>query len=235
MESIKELRKLLQEEKIHPIGWKRPLGYKTLQRGLSIYITRLLLPLPIKPDYITILGITIGLVGCWFVFQNPWVYKIIGVCFLYLNTILDRVDGEIARYKKIYSLKGIYLDEINHLIIPSLFFLALAFGLHPFSILKSSVIYTAGALSALSIMIIRITHSLPQQIYIKKFLKNPDLFTLPEKSSNKIEELKKRHGMIRIVLYNVHLLQEFFIILIIFGAVLIIERLCCGNYIFFPI
>src|SRR3989344_7467067 len=121
MESIQELREKLQREKLE--GRERPWGYRLLQRGPSIYITKLFLKTPITPNQLTLLSIAFGITGSIFVLGLTPASKLAGIFFLYLNLVFDRVDGEVARYKGIYSLKGIFLDELNHLLVPPLFFL----------------------------------------------------------------------------------------------------------------
>ncbi|OGZ42278.1 MAG: hypothetical protein A3C80_00380 [Candidatus Ryanbacteria bacterium RIFCSPHIGHO2_02_FULL_45_43] len=237
MESIKELRRMLQEEKVHPKGWSRPFGYKTLQRGPSIYITRFLLLFPITPNQITITALLMGIVGCVFVFQDSWELKITGIAALYVHTLLDRVDGEVARYKKRASLKGIYLDEINHLIIPPVFFLSFTFGMPPFTVVPDLFLYIGGVTAALSFIVIRITNSLSQLIFIKKYIKSPELFFLPNTThgNGDIDGNLEKPELFDIPARLFHLTQEFFIILLVLGAVMMFERLTLLDYMFYPL
>lgn len=233
-ETIRELREQLQGEKVRPVGWKRPFGYVTLQRGPSIYITRLLLSTNITANQVTLFNLLLGIVSAGLLFCNSWELKLVGVIFLYLHTVLDRTDGEIARYRKTYSLKGIYIDEIIHLIVPPLFFLAFAFGLPPHSPLSSLTLCIAGSIAAIALIIIRVTNSLPQQIYAKKYIKQPELFTLPEKNDSEDTQPAKNE-IIRAPIHIFHLSQEFFLVLIVFFITLVFERIFLPDYIFYPI
>ena len=237
MESIKELREVLQAKKVNPVGWRRPWGYKTFQRGPSIYITRILLNTRVTPTYVTIAGILIGLAGCFFLLSLEWYIKLLGLFLLYLNILSDKVDGEIARYKKIYDLQGLYWDEINHLVIPALAWLALAFGVVPLSQFLDIGLwfFGAGILGALALMTIRVTHSLAPQIYGKKYLKYKELYPQIQNSMTDIEPPKKSASFFRTLIRAVHELQDFFIVIAAAGFIVIIEQAFFRDSIFHPI
>lgn len=234
MESIKELRERLQKEKVAPQGWRRPLGYYALQRFPSIYITRFLLPTRVTPNQITMAGFLLGLIGCWFVLQWPWHLKLIGIGLLYLNVLFDKVDGELARYKKIYSLKGIYLDYLNHLLIPPLFFLALTIGIVPFSLIDPAILLSAGVLAAFSMMVLRVQAHLPEIIFIKKYLPHTELFSLPL-HENSLAAIKKARPVFARALWLLHHLQEHFLHILFFAVVFACERLFLRDFLFHPI
>jgi hypothetical protein len=233
MKTTKELREQLQSMKVE--GRERPWGYRALQRGPSIYITKLTMRLPLSPNQITFLDIIIGLVGCYFVFSLPGPWKLIGFAFLYLNILLDKVDGEVARYKSIFSLRGIYLDEINHLTIPSLFFVSLTYGMPSF-ITISPIITFWGTLAAISMPMIRISHSLASQIYAKKYIKHPELFTLPQiNAETTVEMTKRKYSTLRMIFSVIHQFQEFFMIIVSFALSLVIETILFRDAIFYPL
>ena len=236
MESIRELREMLQKEKVAPEGWRRPLGYYALQRFPSIYITRLLLATSIKPNHVTVSGFILGLIGCAFVLQWAWHLKLIGIGFLYLNVILDKVDGELARYKKIYSLKGIYLDYINHFLIPPLFLLAFTFGLLPFSLIHPTILLLAGIAAAFAVVLLRIQQNLAEILYIKKYLPNHDRLTLPEISPRaQILSIKQHYPISTCFLWLFHHAQEHFLHLLVFALLLFIEHYVLLDAIFHPL
>lgn len=60
--------------------------------------------------------------------SRRWV-AILGAALLEFGLILDAVDGEIARIKRTYSIKGVYLDMIGHRLVHGLLFLCTGFGL----------------------------------------------------------------------------------------------------------
>jgi len=231
MESIKELRKLLQEEKVNPVGWKRPWGYKTFQRGPSIYITRILIPTRITPTQITIAGFFVGLAGASLLSSIEWYIKLVGLVLLYIHILSDKVDGELARYRNTHSLRGIFWDEINHLVIPPIAWISLAFGVITYSAYDAYVLM-AGIAGAFALVFLRVIHSLPAQIYAKKYLKYRDSFVLPIEDT---EHVGKKPNIFKIIVRIFHQFQDFFVIVATLIIILIAERIYFPDYIFHPL
>ena len=234
MESIKELRELLQAGKIHPSGWSRPWGYKLFQRGASIYITRILLPTSITPTQITMMGLIFGLLGCYFVLQFEWQLKLAGLFLLYLHILSDKVDGEIARYRKTFSLRGIYWDEINHLIIPPLFWISLTFGISTITTYELRDLFSIGIIGSLALVTNRVVHSLAPQIYAKKYMKRASDFILPPQNGEESGK-KSFFSFISLIAKIVHQFQDFFIIIASTTIILVIETFLRRDTIFHPL
>lgn len=235
MESIKELRRLLQDEKVHPVGWSRPWGYKLFQRGPSIYITRILLGTNILPNHVTMAAIGLGLLGSYFLIWFEWYFKLLGVFILYLSLIADKVDGEVARYKKKFSLSGVYLDEIYHILVPPIFWFSLAFGITKIPIWDFRYLLGAAFMGAWSLAVIRTAHGLGAQIYGKKYIKYPDRFALNHKKS--IKEVGARAAkfrVVRFIIQTLHQFQDFFVILATTAIVILSEAAGRPDAIFHP-
>lgn len=167
MESIKELRERLQ---------KNQLGHPILQRVLSIYITRAILQTRISANQVTIAMLLVGVASAIpFFFGYIWT----GLALSYLCILLDASDGEVARYRKTYSLKGIYLDLINHLAIQAWFFLGLGYAVMQF---QSGWIYTAvliaTVMGALSFPLRRANGDLHREIFVHHYSAHPERFSL---------------------------------------------------------
>jgi len=114
MESIKELRKICQDK-----GFQEHIALR-FHRIFSIYITRVFLILKIRPNVVTILGFLMGITG-GYLFLNS--YFLQGSVFFLFLLIFDYVDGEIARYRKLSSNFGAWLDTMSvHLLYPYFFF-----------------------------------------------------------------------------------------------------------------
>ncbi len=222
---------MLQEEKVNPVGWKRPWGYKTFQRGPSIYITRLLIPMRITPTQITVTGFFIGLAGASLLSSVEWYGKLAGLALLYLHILSDKVDGELARYRKTFSLRGIFWDEINHLVIPPLMWLALASGVIVYSPYPQAIL-TAGVGGALALVFLRIIHSLPAQIYAKKYLKYREHFVLPVVGEERSDQQKT---VLKQASWVAHQFQDFLIIIVTLTLIIIAERIYFPDYIFHPL
>jgi hypothetical protein len=225
--STQELRQKLQAYKYE--GRERPWGYYALQRWPSIYLTRFAIKLNLTPNQITLVGILLGIIGSILVFfALP--FKIAGAFLLYLNILSDKVDGEVARHRiqnnlgKVY-LRGVYLDELNHLIIPPLFLLGITLGIvHSFPF-DASFLTLLGLLATLSLPFLRVYHSLAPQMFMKKYIKHPELFApLPtSENADPIFEIKKRRGFLRQVASFFHQFQDFLIIVLLFFVAFVLE------------
>ena len=220
--NIKKLREIAQAGKVE--GRERPWFYRSLQRGPSIYITTLFLKTSISPNSISFLSIIVGILGTIILFLPGYGPLIIALLLFYLNILLDKVDGEVARYRKIFSLKGIFLDNINHLLIPALFFMGMTFRITLFGDLNYFVLL-AGFGGAIAMALIRTGWSLSAQIYAKKYLKHPELFALPESRKTSVEEAKESHSFLSYLLWIVHQFQEFFMIIFVFLVIIVLEML----------
>lgn len=102
-----------------------------------IYLRRCAAPLVallsrthVTPNQITVAFLAMMTVGalCQLDQSRRWL-AVAGAALLQLGLILDAVDGEIARIKRIYSIKGVYLDMIGHRLVHGLLFLSTGFGL----------------------------------------------------------------------------------------------------------
>lgn len=94
--------------------YQMPFYEKFLIRPLAYPITNILLKTKIKPNEITYLSNVLLLIGALLIYDNNILYG--SFCFL-IYMILDCVDGEVAREKKMQSEKGALLEEI----LPSIF------------------------------------------------------------------------------------------------------------------
>ena len=127
MESIKELKIKCQSGK-RSKDFLLMKGY-TFHREVSIYVTKFLLTFfpKIKPNTVSFLMIFVSLIGCLLLLSSCAYTAGTGIFLVYLGFILDKVDGEIARYKNTYSLRGGYLDEVYHMLIPNLLLICFLF------------------------------------------------------------------------------------------------------------
>ncbi len=120
LESPRELRALCQAGKEVDPGWY------FVHRRLSIYVTWLLLHTRVTPNQVTLLMMVTGTVGAALLVPHAAALNVCGFLVLYLAFLLDKVDGEIARYRGVSSTRGLLLDRLHHLAIEPLVFLAAA-------------------------------------------------------------------------------------------------------------
>ena len=147
--------------------------------------------------------------------------------------LFDRVDGEVARYKRVFSLRGIFLDEINHLIVPPLFFLSLGWRLRDVTLYDNDYILLASLLAAFSALLIRVTHNIPYAIFLKKYIKHKDILPLPPISVG-TNELRQTYSTFYIFLKTIHQFHDFFITVFLFALTIILEHFFLRDAFLFP-
>ena len=85
-----------------------------LTRQISIRITWLMLHTGITANQVTGLSFALTVAGSVLLALPSPAAALGGAGLLVAHYFLDKVDGEIARYRKTYSLSGVYLDELSH-------------------------------------------------------------------------------------------------------------------------
>ena len=131
METIQEMQVVCQPQKPNAKGDVVLVGdwFSTLLvRHFSMYITWLFVRIGITANTTTFFTILCGLAGVALCMPHIFWLNVIGASLLILEMVLDCVDGEIARWTKKSSLKGLYLDLVSHLLCNAL--LATICGLH---------------------------------------------------------------------------------------------------------
>ena len=81
-----------------------------LNRTCSRLLTRLFLRTPLTPNQITVLSFLTGLLGASCFLLGSYGGSAVGAVLLQLSTVLDCVDGEVARVKMLESPLGEWLD-----------------------------------------------------------------------------------------------------------------------------
>jgi len=82
-----------------------------LNRKLSRIFTRLLIHFPVTPNQVTLAGFLIGLLAAWLFLAGGYWPSLLGAVLFQLSTIVDLVDGELARLKFMESRLGKWLDH----------------------------------------------------------------------------------------------------------------------------
>ncbi|MBC7975218.1 MAG: CDP-alcohol phosphatidyltransferase family protein, partial [Myxococcales bacterium] len=97
----------------------------------SMRITRLLArcSLAVTPNHVTITAILIGLCASWIASRSGYAGFALAGVLLEVNSILDSVDGELARLRYQYSKVGQWLDNLSDDIVDNLFIVAVGVGL----------------------------------------------------------------------------------------------------------
>jgi hypothetical protein len=114
--SIDDLRRVTQPDSV--IGRRSEEHWTGLYlRRVSPYLTRLALRLGMGADSVTVTMMLVGLAGAGLLsIQGLWpAVAAAGAVQTYL--LLDCVDGEVARWNRTESARGIYLDRISHYLV----------------------------------------------------------------------------------------------------------------------
>jgi len=120
LESPSKLRAICQAGKESDPGWY------FVHRRLSIYLTWLLLHTSVMPNQVTLLMMFMCAAGAALMVPHSAVLNVLGFGVLYVAFLLDKVDGEIARYRRVSSTRGLLLDRLHHLAVEPLVFIAAA-------------------------------------------------------------------------------------------------------------
>jgi phosphatidylglycerophosphate synthase len=160
--NVKQLRAVCQGKKIQKK--EVPFFYK-IHRIWSIYVTLVFIQLGVKPNGVTVLGLFCGAVSLFLLAVPRTEYFLAGVAVYYFSFLLDKCDGEVARYINKHSAKGVYLDELYHFIVnPGLF---IAVGVHVFFLTKNPYFLLLGFATDLLYVLIRVERKLYFFIYCK--------------------------------------------------------------------
>ncbi|MBK6264473.1 CDP-alcohol phosphatidyltransferase family protein [Marivirga sp. S37H4] len=93
-------------------------------RKPAVFLAELVKNTKVQPIHITYLFGICGLIAIYCIFNELYYYA---AAFLILKSILDAMDGELARLKQTPSYSGRYLDSIFDSILNFLFLLAIGY------------------------------------------------------------------------------------------------------------
>lgn len=119
MSTIKEMRAVCQQRRPDAKGRMVWVGHwfnRLVNRHFSIYVTWLFVKLNISANQASLLMILTGLAAIALFIPHLLWLNIIGLFMIIFTEVLDCVDGEVARWTKKSSLKGLYLDVVNHVL-----------------------------------------------------------------------------------------------------------------------
>ena len=91
------------------------------------WAVRLLYPLPVSANQLTMLALVMGLVAAAFYVSNAETALIWGAVFLYGKLFLDNVDGNLARLRGEESRLGRFLDSFSDFVVSVLVYGAITF------------------------------------------------------------------------------------------------------------
>jgi len=170
---IATLRTICHAEKIA----QNSSPWYVLQRRVSIYLTWLLLRTGLKPNHVTLISVGLALLGGILLATRSAGLSLVGALAFVAHQLFDKADGDIARFRKTYSIVGVYLDELGHAVAFAGIFVGL--GLHiawrtPGGNALVAVLLTS-TLGALAMVLSRQHKSVGFLLYAQNVLTHPEL------------------------------------------------------------
>jgi 1L-myo-inositol 1-phosphate cytidylyltransferase / CDP-L-myo-inositol myo-inositolphosphotransferase len=97
----------------------------------SMRITRVLArrSLAVTPNHVTTVAILVGLAACALASRGAYLRVALAGVLLEVNSILDSVDGELARLRFQYSKLGQWLDNVADDVVDNLFLAMIGYGI----------------------------------------------------------------------------------------------------------
>lgn len=123
--SIAELRAVCQPPGIIGRRSDEHWAGRLYMRGVSVYVTRVALRWGLSADAVTLLMLFVGLAGAGLLFVAGLWPAIVAALAVQTYLLLDCVDGEVARWRKTESARGVYLDRISHYLVEGLLLIGL--------------------------------------------------------------------------------------------------------------
>jgi len=103
---------------------------RTINRRISLRVTRLLLDTPLTPNQMTVIAALFGVAAILVVALGGTGWLVPGALLLQIQSILDGCDGEISRLKYIRSRLGEWLDQLLDDLVNVGFFAAAGWALY---------------------------------------------------------------------------------------------------------
>ena len=100
--------KLMQRLRWRPGG----LVAKHLNRPISTRLSYWLVNTRVTPNQTTWFAFLLGAIGVGFIFRGGYGNTVLGTALLQLNSVVDGIDGELARMRHETSEFGAYLDSV---------------------------------------------------------------------------------------------------------------------------
>jgi len=123
--SLPELRAVAQAGIVERRSAEHWAG-RLYMRWVSLRVTRLLVTTRVTPDALTLLMIAVGLVAAVVIGVWPGVpAAVLAALLIQLYLLLDCVDGEVARWTRRTSARGVYLDRLGHHVVEAAIVLGL--------------------------------------------------------------------------------------------------------------
>jgi len=102
---------------------------RVVDRRLSQQVSPWLARWEVRPNWITLTGTLIGLLGAWLLAQGNSRSHLLGAALFLSAVVIDGVDGEVARLTLSETSFGHYLDVVTDNLVHAAVFIGMAVGL----------------------------------------------------------------------------------------------------------
>jgi len=172
------LRSICQGEKVRQD--RRP--WYVLSRRVSIGITWLLLHTGVTANQVTLVSLALTLAAALLLAMPSAAVALGGAGALVAHYFLDKVDGEIARFRRVYSLAGVFMDELSHTFAYAGTFAGVGFHLAWRAQTPAATIEVLGfaMVGALAMVMIRQNKSMGALLFAQNVLEQPHLLPAAE-------------------------------------------------------
>ena len=210
---------------LHKIPLRKNISeaiYGAISKSVSVYIAKTSL----TPNQITLISGIFGVIGAIFLILQERLYLFLAGIFIQLYCILDVVDGDIARLKRMQSLFGKWLDNFFDKLNDLLLILGLSLGVY-FQTREIYTLYLGTVLMGL-IFFVQIS-IISNSIILTKLEKEEKHTQQPNKTD------RKNFGLVCISkeilkFIGKHLLLEHCTFLVLISFFAIINRLFIGLW-----
>jgi len=174
------LRSICQGEKVRRD--RRP--WYVLSRQVSIRITWVLLHTPVTANQVTLVSLLLTLAAAVLLAMPAPALALAGALALVIHYFLDKVDGEIARFRGVFSLSGVYMDELSHNFAYAGTFAGLGIHLAWRAGTRAGAIevLSCAMLGALAMVVIRHNKSMGALLFAQYVLEQPRLLPAAERA-----------------------------------------------------
>ncbi|MGA2973258.1 MAG: CDP-alcohol phosphatidyltransferase family protein [Candidatus Bathyarchaeia archaeon] len=119
-------------EALKKVAWNVPgdIATNLFFRPLSIRITRTLSKTSVTPTQITLISFGLRIIAAALFLTAHYWLSIIAAALLYFAQVLDCVDGEVSRVKKMSSKRGGLIDYFLDRLADFIVYLSIAIGLY---------------------------------------------------------------------------------------------------------
>ena len=97
---------------------------------IGLQVSRVLCHFPVTPNAVTVFGLMLGFAALPLFWIGSAKFVAIGVSLLFVNAILDEVDGELARMKYRFTPLGERLDHVADMVLGAVLLAPVGMGLY---------------------------------------------------------------------------------------------------------